>query len=160
MGKSSAQFQSFAIAIAFSIMFTTVVPLLFAEDSKIPLIKDLPIDVKRKFVNLAKTQGSNKYSSTISFAEIPLSICGIGIDVSIKGNTNLDICCELEIAGQKISFVLNDLSCYFELGYDDVTIGGKVNPSGLVNIGLTIDADGVIENMPRLVFYHYSLSIE
>jgi hypothetical protein len=137
-----------------------VMPFLLAEDSNLPLIEDLPVGVKRKVIALVNTETKNHYATSFTLAKIPLSICGIGVDVSFIGDVRFNLACRLEIAGQTIEFDLDDLAVYFEFDFEKFNFSGKLDPSGLVKFGVTVDTDGVLENAPKLVFYHYSLDFE
>jgi len=55
---------------------------------------------------------------------------------------------------------LNDPSFYFKFDFDDIEVDGKLNLNGLVYFDLTIDTDGILESLPKLVLYHYSLDFK
>ena len=149
-----------AVVIVVLLASMSLLPFLFAEESNIPLVKDLPVDVKKKCITLIRSGVENRFDRSFTLASLPLYICGIGVDVSIKCSTRLKIMCELEIAGQSFKFTLNDPSFYFKFDFEDIELDGKLNPNGLVYFDLTIDTDGILESLPKLVLYHYSLDFK
>lgn len=137
-----------------------LLPAILSEDSNLPLIEDLPVGVRKKAIDLVYTETPNHYARSFTLAEIPLTICGIGVDVSFIGDVEFNLACRLEIAGQVIEFDLDDPAVYFEFDFDKFEFSGKLDSTGLVKFGVTVDADGFLENLPTLVFYHYSLDFE
>jgi hypothetical protein len=137
-----------------------VLPVILSEDSNLPLIEDLPVGVKRKVIDLVYTETKNHYATSFTLAKIPLTVCGIGVDVSFIGDVEFNLACRLEIAGQVIEFDLDDPAVYFEFDFEKFNLSGELDPNGLVKFGVTVDADGFLENLPKLVFYHYSVDFE
>ena len=138
-----------------------VMPFLLAEDSDLPLVKDLPVDVKEKCFTLLESEVKNDFKTSFTLASLPKAyICGVGVEVSIIGDARFNLKCKLDIAGQIFEFDLDDPAVYFKLDFKNIKFDGKLDPTGLVKFSVTVDTDGILENAPKLVFYHYSLDFE
>jgi len=97
---------------------------------------------------------------TTEFAHVPLTISGVRVDVSVKGNSYLKIWCELRIGDNIFQFTLNDMSLSYHLEHDRVEVDGKITQGGMASFKATIDTDGIIEGVPKLVLAYYSLNLK
>ncbi|MCW3985974.1 MAG: hypothetical protein NWE91_06165 [Candidatus Bathyarchaeota archaeon] len=102
--------------------------------------------------------GSNVF--TAEFAHIPLLINGIAVDISVKANSYLTIWCEFRIGDHDFKFTLNDLSLEYHLERDRIEVDGKVSKNGIGYFKATVDTDGIIEGVPKLVLSYYSINLD
>jgi len=101
--------------------------------------------------------GSNVF--TAEFAHIPLLINGIAVDISVKANSYLTIWCEFRIGDHYFKFTLNDLSLEYHLEQDRIEVDGKVSKNGIGYFKATVDTDGIIEGIPKVVLSYYSINL-
>jgi len=101
-------------------------------------------------------QGGENGVYTTEIFHVPLFISDVKIDVSVKMNTYLWVWCELRIGNQLIAFNLNDMSVSYHIEHDIVQLDGKISEQA-VSFKATIDTDGEIEEVPKLVLTFYSL---
>lgn len=101
--------------------------------------------------------GNNVY--TAEFFHMPLLINGIKVDISVKANTYLKVWCELRIGEQNFKFTLNDMSLEYHIEGNRAELDGKVSKQGIAYFKATIDTDGIIEGVPKLVLSYYTLNL-
>jgi len=101
-------------------------------------------------------QGSENGVYTAEILHVPIFISDVKIDVSVKANTYLNIWCELQIGNQLIVFNLNDMSMSYHIEQDRIQLDGKISKQA-VSFKATIDTDGEIEELPKLVLAFYSI---
>ena len=95
---------------------------------------------------------------TAELAHVPLLISNVKVDLSVKTNTYLNILCELRIGDNYFTFTLNDLSLGFHVEHGRAEIDGEVNEYGLASFKATVDTDGIIVGVPKLILYYITLA--
>jgi hypothetical protein len=86
--------------------------------------------------------------------DVPLLICGVKIDLAVKLNTFLQIICELTLGKNVFQFCLNDLSLTYHIEQKDLQLEGEVSKYGFSSFKATVNTDGIIQGVPKLVLYY------
>lgn len=102
---------------------------------------------------LAQTEG-NVYTAEI--LNVPLFIKDIRVDVSVKANSYLWVWVEMKVGDQILEFRLNDLSVGYHLEQDRFQVDGRISQQS-VSCKATIDTDGIVEGIPKLVLTFYTM---
>jgi hypothetical protein len=86
--------------------------------------------------------------------DVPLLVCGVRVDLAVKLNTFLEVICELTLGKNIFQFRLNDLSLLFHIEQKDLQLEGEVSKFGFSSFKATINTDGIIQGVPKLVLYY------
>ena len=97
---------------------------------------------------------SNVYTTEIF--HVPLFIKDVRVDVSVKANSYLWVWVEMKIGNQILEFRLNDLSLGYHIEQDKFQLEGRISEQA-VSCKATIDTDGIIGGIPKLVLTFYTL---
>lgn len=132
----------FAAVLAISIVLNSSVILNFLAQNKV---------LNEMVVTLQETEDRAYYAKLF---EVPLLVCGIKVDLAIKLSSYLKIICELTLGKNCLRFCLNDLSLSYSIEEGRLQLDGEVSKFGFGSFKATINTDGIIQGVPKLVLYY------
>lgn len=96
---------------------------------------------------------TNKVFSVTLF-DVPLLICDVKVDIAVKLYRFMNIICELTLGKYVLDFCLNDLSLSYHIEQGRLQLDGGVSKFGFGSFKATVDTDGIIQGVPKLIFYY------
>jgi hypothetical protein len=107
--------------------------------------------LKETVVTLQETEDRVYYAKLF---EVPLLVCGVKVDLAIKLSSYLKVICELTLGKNRLQFCLNDLSLSYSIEEGRLQLDGEVSKFGSASFKATINTDGIIQGVPKLVLYY------
>jgi len=93
---------------------------------------------------------------TTEIFHVPLFIKNVRIDVSVKANSYLWVWVEMKVGNHILEFRLSDLSLGYHIEQDRIQVEGRISEQA-VSCKATINTDGIIEGVPKLMLTFYTL---
>jgi hypothetical protein len=86
--------------------------------------------------------------------DVPLLICDVKVYIVVKLSTFLKIICELTLGNNIFQFCLNDMSLSYHVEQGRLQLEGEVSKFGVGSFKATVNTDGLIQGVPKLVLYY------
>lgn len=135
MKKDSRALKMFLVFLALTFVYPSVMTTL--ESNQVLKEKIIPLE-----------EVANRVYSVTLF-DVPLTVCDVKVDIAAKLYQFINIVCELTLGKLVLDFCLNDLSLSYQITQGRLQFAGD---SG--SFKATVDTDGWIQGVPKLIFYY------
>jgi len=86
--------------------------------------------------------------------DVPLLVCSGRVDFAVILSSYFEIICELRLGKAVFQFNLNKMSLDFYIEQGKLQLDGEVSKFGFASFKATVNTDGIIQGVPKLVLYY------